>query len=128
MLEAVKNFVENKLDVLSFDSHIVSDIKDMYITDMKKYVKNNSESIKIERVYKNILSILRDILCIIVSSMISYFLSSSIFVPFSLLFLSLLSSVRIKDHQVIIRLLLAHSLVGHILHLMKDIKNHIVMK
>ena len=31
MPEAVNNFVENELDILKFDSHIVSDIKDMYI-------------------------------------------------------------------------------------------------
>ncbi len=54
MPEAVNNLVENKLDILNFDSHIISDIKDMYIADMQKYVKNNFESIKIEKIYKNI--------------------------------------------------------------------------
>lgn len=54
MPEAVTNFIENELDILKFDSHIISDIKDMYIADMKKYVKSNIETIKIEKVYKNI--------------------------------------------------------------------------
>ena len=52
--EAVNNFIENKLDILRFDSHIISDIKDMYIADMQKYVKNSFETVKIEKVYKNI--------------------------------------------------------------------------
>ena len=34
MPEAVKNFVENDLDILRFDSHIIEDIKDSYIADM----------------------------------------------------------------------------------------------
>ena len=54
MPEAVKDFVENDLDVEKFDSHIISDIKDMYIADMQKYVKNNLETVKIEKIYKNI--------------------------------------------------------------------------
>lgn len=54
MPEAVNNFIENGQDILKFDSHIISDIKDMYIADMKKYVKNNLETVKIEKVYKNI--------------------------------------------------------------------------
>lgn len=54
MPEAVCNFIENDIDILKFDNHIISDIKDMYIADMQKYVKNNLESVKIEKVYKNI--------------------------------------------------------------------------
>lgn len=54
MPEAVKNFIESELDILQFDSHIISDIKDMYIADMQKHVKNNLETVKIEKVYKNI--------------------------------------------------------------------------
>ena len=54
MPESVNNFIENDLDILKYDPHILSDIKDMYIADMKKYVKNDLESVKIERVYKNI--------------------------------------------------------------------------
>lgn len=54
MPEAIKDFVENDLDVLKFDSHIISDIKDMYIADMQKYVKNTIETVNIEKIYKNI--------------------------------------------------------------------------
>lgn len=54
MPEAVKNFIDNDMDILKFDSHIISDIKDMYIADMKKYVTSTLETVKIERVYKNI--------------------------------------------------------------------------
>ena len=54
MPEAVNNFIENDLDILKFDSHIISDIKDMYIADMQKYVRSSLETIKIEKVYKNI--------------------------------------------------------------------------
>lgn len=54
MPEAIKDFVENDLDVLKFDSHIISDIKDMYIADMQKYVKNKIETVNIEKIYKNI--------------------------------------------------------------------------
>lgn len=54
MPEAVNDFIENDLDILKFDSHIISDIKDMYIADMQKYVKNGLETVKIEKVYKNI--------------------------------------------------------------------------
>lgn len=54
MPEAVNNFIENDLDILKYDSHIVSNIIEMYIADMKKYVKNNIETVKIEKVYKNI--------------------------------------------------------------------------
>ena len=54
MPESVKNFIENDLDILKYDSHIISNIIEMYIADMKKYVKGNIESVKIEKVYNNI--------------------------------------------------------------------------
>lgn len=54
MPEAVNNFIENQLDILKFDEHIISDIKDMYIADMQKYVRNSFETVKIEKVYKSI--------------------------------------------------------------------------
>ena len=54
MPEAVSDFIENNMDILKFDSHIISDIKDMYIADMQKYVRNNLETVKTEKVYKNI--------------------------------------------------------------------------
>lgn len=54
MPESINNFIENDLDILKYDSNIMSNITQMYIADMKKYVKGNIESIKIEKVYKNI--------------------------------------------------------------------------
>ena len=54
MPESVKNLVENDLDILKYDSHIIEDIKDSYIADMKKYVTSEIEAVKIEKVYKNI--------------------------------------------------------------------------
>lgn len=54
MPEAVIDFVESDLDILKYDSQIISNIIEMYIADMKKYVKGNIESVKIEKVYKNI--------------------------------------------------------------------------
>lgn len=54
MPESVNNFIENDLDILKYDPNIISNILEMYIADMKKYVKNNTETIKIEKVYKNI--------------------------------------------------------------------------
>ncbi len=54
MPESINNFIENDLDILKYDSNIVSNIIEMYIADMKKYVKGNIESVKIEKVYKNI--------------------------------------------------------------------------
>ena len=54
MPESINNFIENDLDILRYDSNIISNITQMYIADMKKYVKGNIESVKIEKVYKNI--------------------------------------------------------------------------
>ena len=54
MPESVKNFIENGMDILKYDTNILANIVEMYIADMKKYVKNNNESVKIEKVYKNI--------------------------------------------------------------------------
>ncbi len=54
MPESINNFIENDLDILKYDSKIMSNIIQMYIADMKKYVKGNVESVKIEKVYNNI--------------------------------------------------------------------------
>ena len=54
MPESINNFIENDLDILKYDSNIISNIIEMYIADMKKYVKGTVESVKIEKVYKNI--------------------------------------------------------------------------
>jgi hypothetical protein len=54
MPESINNFIENDMDILKYDSKIISNIIEMYIADMNKYVKNNLETVKIEKVYKNI--------------------------------------------------------------------------
>lgn len=54
MPESINNFIENDMDILKYDTQIISNITQMYIADMKKYVKGNIETVKIEKVYKNI--------------------------------------------------------------------------
>lgn len=54
MPEAVKNIVNQDLNILRFDSNIISSILDAYIADMQKYTLNHYETVKIERIYKNI--------------------------------------------------------------------------
>lgn len=56
MPESVKNFVKSNCDIIKYDSSIKDDIISAYIKDMKKYVKNESEAIKIEKTYKSICS------------------------------------------------------------------------
>lgn len=54
MPEAVQNFVNEQNDILSFDQSILSNIVKMYIADMNKYTISNIESVKIEKIYKNV--------------------------------------------------------------------------
>ncbi len=54
MPEAVSNFINNNLDVLEFDNKILSNIINMYIADMNKYTLSSIESVKIEKIYKNV--------------------------------------------------------------------------
>lgn len=54
MPEAVDNFVNNGLDIFKFDFKILSNIRESYVADMKKYVDNKRESVKIEKVYYSI--------------------------------------------------------------------------
>ena len=54
MPEAVDNFVNNGLDIFKFDFKILSNIRESYVADMKKYVDNKSETVKIEKVYYSI--------------------------------------------------------------------------
>lgn len=42
------------LNILDFDSNVISSIIDSYIADMKRYTYNYYETLKIERIYKNI--------------------------------------------------------------------------
>ena len=54
MPEAVQHFLNIKEDLLEFDSTFFDDLKTACIDDMKKYVKNLNEAIKIERVYNSV--------------------------------------------------------------------------
>lgn len=54
MPESVKNFIENDKDILKHDTDILFNIFEMYVADMNKYVKNSTETVKIEKLYTNI--------------------------------------------------------------------------
>ena len=54
MPESVKNFVNVNCDIVKYDSSIKKDIIDAYLKDMKKYITNLNEALKIEKVYNSI--------------------------------------------------------------------------
>lgn len=54
MPESVKNFVNVNCDIIKYDSSIKQNIIDSYFKDMKKYVVNDFESLKIEKTYRSI--------------------------------------------------------------------------
>ncbi len=54
MPESVQGIVNASKDVTKYDTNILSNILTSYFKDMSKYVSNNSESIKIEKLYKSI--------------------------------------------------------------------------
>lgn len=54
MPESVYNFISNGCDIVKYDSLIKGNIIESYIKDMKKYVKNESETLKIEKMYKSV--------------------------------------------------------------------------
>lgn len=54
MPAAVENIIENELQILKFNDNILTSIIDAYQADMKKYTLNYYETIKIEKIYKNI--------------------------------------------------------------------------
>ncbi|MEG1008311.1 MAG: DUF4143 domain-containing protein [Clostridia bacterium] len=56
MPESINDYILNNKDILLYDSKIISNIIDMYIADMNKYTLSNIESVKIEKIYKNISS------------------------------------------------------------------------
>ena len=58
MPEAVKNFKNVNEDILLFNKRIIKDIIISYKADMSKYTKTTNESLKIERIYDKIPSIL----------------------------------------------------------------------
>ena len=51
---AVNNIIENELNILEFDNNLLQSIIDAYFADMKKYTLNYYESVKIEKIYRNI--------------------------------------------------------------------------
>ena len=51
---AIKNIIKNELQILKFDKSLVTSIIDAYFADMKKYTLNGYETVKIEKIYKNI--------------------------------------------------------------------------
>ena len=54
MPESVKNFISVNCDIVKYDSSIKKDIIEAYLKDMKKYVSNLNEALKIENVYNSI--------------------------------------------------------------------------
>lgn len=54
MPEVIKNYIENGQKISQMDKEIIKEIIDSYISDMKKYSKDEKENIRIERIYKNI--------------------------------------------------------------------------
>ena len=58
MPEAIKNYIEEKEEILLFDKSIAPNLIMQYLADMNKYAKNKSEAIKTEMVYNTIPTIL----------------------------------------------------------------------
>lgn len=51
---AVKDIIKNELEILKFNNGFITSIIDAYLADMKKYTLNYYETVKIEKIYKNI--------------------------------------------------------------------------
>ena len=54
MPEAIQNIVDANLDYVKYDTKILKNILASYYKDMRKHVKNEAESLKIERVYRTL--------------------------------------------------------------------------
>lgn len=54
MPEAVQQFLDIGKDLLSFDSSFFEDLRATCLDDMRRYIKNQNEAIKIERIYTSI--------------------------------------------------------------------------
>lgn len=54
MPESVKNMVQTNGDYIKYDKTILSDILSSYFKDMDKYVTNEAEALKINRVYNSL--------------------------------------------------------------------------
>lgn len=50
---SIKQFIDNDMDYIKIDSSILSNLKNDYIDDFKKYVTNNSEILKITKVFNS---------------------------------------------------------------------------
>lgn len=51
---SVKNIVINKMDYANYDTTILKDIVESYFNDMDKYVTNETEALKIKRIYDSL--------------------------------------------------------------------------
>lgn len=54
MPESVYNLLENKNDYINYDNDIIPTIINSYFNDMKKHVKNPSETLKIKNIYDSL--------------------------------------------------------------------------
>jgi hypothetical protein len=61
MPESVKNIINVKENYIAYDKTILTDILNSYFKDMYKYVKNDAEALKINRVYNSLPSQLTNI-------------------------------------------------------------------
>lgn len=51
---AVKDIIDKNMQIINFNNNILQSIIDAYLADMKKYTLNYYETVKIEKIYKNI--------------------------------------------------------------------------
>ena len=54
MPEAVENLINVNFDYFNYDTNILSSILKSYYKDMKKYITNEAETLKIERIYNSL--------------------------------------------------------------------------
>lgn len=54
MPNCVSNYIENNKEILKFDKQIIQNIILSYLKDMKKYVINSFEAIRIEEIYQTV--------------------------------------------------------------------------
>lgn len=53
MPKSILNLKENNLNILEYDSNIIKSIIEAYLADMKRYTLSYFETVKIEKIYKN---------------------------------------------------------------------------
>lgn len=54
MPASILNLKKNDLNILSYDQNIIASIIEAYLADMKRYTLNYFETVKIEKIYKNL--------------------------------------------------------------------------